>query len=183
MPTKLAGNELSSLPSTGVKSRLLIEAKCIAQMQVAEELLKSKPEDITGNCLRQDGTSEYHRHFQSFQVTTTEMKTFSLGLSEVGSADADTFMSNFQDLLSDLSALIKGKSDMSDEHKVRQLVSTIVATMSDQGATQLLAYKKDIIPHVVENWESIDPSVQSEMCNISSFFCKMHIFVNMAIGH
>ena len=184
--SKLAGKELSSLPSTGVKSRLLIEAKCIAQMQVAEELLKSKPEDITGNCLHQDGTSKYQRHFQSFQVTTPELKTFSLGLSAVGSADADTLMSTFQDLLSDLSASIQGKSDMSDEHKVRQLVSTIVATMSDQGATnpvfnrQLLAYKESIMPHVVENWESIDPSVQSEMCNISSFFCKMHIFVNMA---
>ena len=71
-------------------------------------------------------------------------------------------------------------------HKVRQLVSTTDAKMSDQGATnpvfnrQLLAYKESIIPHVVENWESIDPSVQSEMCNMSSFFCKMRIFVNMA---
>ena len=84
---------------------------------------------------------------------------------------------------SELSTSIQGKSD---EKKVRQLVSTIVATMSDQGATnpvfnrQLLEYKQSIMPYVVENWDTIDQSLKSEMCNISSFFCKMHIFVNMA---
>ena len=75
-------------------------------MQIAEELLKSKPEDMTGNCLHQDGTSKYHKHFQSFQVSTPAIKTFSLGVAEVGSTDADTLMSTIQDLLHDLSASI-----------------------------------------------------------------------------
>lgn len=77
---KITGKTLSRLPSAGVRSRLLVEAKRVAQCQVATAMLDNglSSELQYGNCLHQDGTSKFHRHFQSFQVTTAEKELFLL---------------------------------------------------------------------------------------------------------
>jgi hypothetical protein len=56
-----------------------------------------------GNCLHQDGTSKFHRHFQSFQVTTAEKRTYSIGLTEVGARDTVTLMEAFKTQVEELS--------------------------------------------------------------------------------
>ena len=73
---KITGKTLSRLPSAGVGSRSLVEAKRVAQCQVATAMLDNGPSSELqyGNCLHQNGTSKFHRHFQSFQVTTAEKK-------------------------------------------------------------------------------------------------------------
>ncbi|CAC5414939.1 unnamed protein product [Mytilus coruscus] len=85
----LTGKQLSRLPSAGVKSRLLIEAKRVAQKQVAEAMLNYEYDlpDLNdmgqghkGNCLNQDATSKHHKHFQSFQITTPDKKNFLIRL-------------------------------------------------------------------------------------------------------
>ena len=53
--SNLAGETLSRLPSSGVKSRLMVEAKRVAQNQVAAAMLSN-----TGNSLNQDDTSKFH---------------------------------------------------------------------------------------------------------------------------
>ncbi|CAC5376804.1 unnamed protein product [Mytilus coruscus] len=99
------GKHLTRLPSAGVKSRLLIEAKRVAQKQIVEEMLSYEydlPDKIDpntyigskGNCLHQDATSKFHKHYQSFQLTTHDNKTLSVGLNEVGSGDAASIMSS-----------------------------------------------------------------------------------------
>ncbi|VDI35042.1 Hypothetical predicted protein [Mytilus galloprovincialis] len=58
--------------------------------------------------------------------------------------------------------------------------------MSDQGAAnpvfnqQLKEFKESFLPDIVENWENLDINTPTEMAKMSSFFCKMLIFVNMA---
>ena len=96
--------------------------------------------------LHRHGTSLFIRWFRhTFYDTLGIRKTYSRLKPPASSRDCAR----------DLSAQIQGKSD---EHKVRQLVLTIVATMSDQGATNpvfnrhLLVYKDIIMLHVVENW-------------------------------
>lgn len=59
--------------------------------------------DMKGNCLHQDGTSKFHKQFQSFQLTTPEHRSYSIGMTEVGSADADSLMKAFQTNISELS--------------------------------------------------------------------------------
>ncbi|VDI71580.1 E1A/CREB-binding protein [Mytilus galloprovincialis] len=186
----LTGKQLSRLPSAGVKSRLLIEAKRVAQKQVAEAMLNYEYDlpDVNdmgqghkGNCLHQDATSKHHKHFQSFQITTPDKKTFSLGLNEVGSGDAASIMSSFKNIISDL-----GQAAQNEPEIVSRLTCSIVSTMSDQGAAnplfnqQLKEFKESLLPDIVENWENLDINTQTEMAKMSSFFCKMHIFVNMA---
>ena len=67
----LAGKTLSRLPITGVKSRLMVEAKRATQSHVAASMLSNK-----GNTLHQIGKSKFHRHFHSFQATTADGTTF-----------------------------------------------------------------------------------------------------------
>ena len=65
----LAKKEVTRLPSTGTKCRLMQEALLGAQLQVAEAMTEG--EHLLGNCLHGDGTSKYSRHYQNFQVTTS----------------------------------------------------------------------------------------------------------------
>ena len=185
----VTGKTLSRLPSAGVRCRLLTEAKHIAQVQVATAMMKSAPPESSaeenincyGNCLHQDGTSKFHRHFQSFQVTTKDNVTYSLGLVETGSGDAASLMDSFKGQIRDLAETLG-----QDDGTVQKLVTSIVATMSDQGSTnpvfnhQLEELRQHLLPEVVENWGTLSDQTKAEMGKLSSFFCKMHIFVNMA---
>ncbi|XP_048751175.2 uncharacterized protein LOC125662866 [Ostrea edulis] len=137
--------------------------------------------DLTGHCLHQDGTSKFHQHFQSFQLTTPDHRTYSIGMTEVGSADADTLMKAFETNISDLSKCLRN-----DDKCFSKLVSSIISTMSDQGATnpvfnrQLEELRENLLPDVIENWDEISEVNRLEIGKVSSFFCKMHVFVNMA---
>lgn len=70
----LTGKQLTSLPSAGAKSRLLIEAKTVTQKQIVDAMLTNEndlPDQIDpntyignqGNCLHQDATSKFHKHY------------------------------------------------------------------------------------------------------------------------
>jgi len=90
-------------------------------------------------------------------------------------------MEAFWNEISNLAKAIKG-----DNKTVSRIVCSIVATMSDQSTTnpvfnrQLLELKQTLLPDVVENWDELSDVKKMEIGKISSFFCKMHIFVNMA---
>lgn len=178
----ITGKTLSRLPSAGVRSRLLIEAKRIAQCQVVDAMVNSCDiGDMKGNCLHQDGTSKFHKQFQSFQLTTPEHRSYSIGMTEVGSADADSLMKAFQANISELSNCLHN-----EDKSFSKLVATIISTMSDQGATnpvfnrQLEELRQSLLPDVLKNWDEMPEINRKEMGRVASFFCKMHVFVNMA---
>ncbi|WAR27512.1 hypothetical protein MAR_013216 [Mya arenaria] len=105
----LTGKTLSRLTGTGVLSRLRIEAKRMAQIQVAEAMVNAGGDasTVNGNCLHQDATSKFHHHFKSFQITTSDNITDSLGLSEFAGGDSKTLIATFQENLSELSNALK----------------------------------------------------------------------------
>jgi hypothetical protein len=117
----LTGKTLSRLPSTGVKSRLLLEAKRVANQHVAQALMNGS------FTLHQDGTSKFHKHFESFQVTGDGI-TLSAGIVEVGKGDALTLFDTFTTLLSDLVDCIKNGNR---RESLAKLVTSIIPTMSD----------------------------------------------------
>ena len=162
----------------------MAEAKRIAQNQIAQEMLKacsSDPNSIdAGNCLHQDGTTKFLKHFQSFQITTPNKQTMSLGLAEVSSGNAETLMQEFKTLISELAESI---SQNEKQENITKLVTSITSTMSDQGSTnpvfnrQLTEQKQTLMPEVIDNWENLRSETRKEVSTISSYFCKMHIFV------
>ena len=83
----LAGKNVDRLPSQALKSRIALKARHIADAQVVNAMLQNADmSSIVGNCLHGDGTSKFHKHYQGFQVTTTEGQTLSLGMLEMGGA-------------------------------------------------------------------------------------------------
>ena len=77
------------------------EALFLGQIQVAEAVMG----DVSGdskNCFHGGGTSNYHHHFQNFQITTASGRQLSYGLSEMVSGDAQTIFSLFSEAIANL---------------------------------------------------------------------------------
>ena len=76
---KLGGKSISRLPSKAVHSRLPVEAKHLADVQLGRAMLvEADPSRVIGNTLHRDGTTKYHRHYQDFEVTTPYCQTYSI---------------------------------------------------------------------------------------------------------
>ena len=94
---KLTKKSVGRLPSNAVKSRLLLKARHLAHVQVAEVMLEGGVDGLKGNCLHGDGTSKYDRHFQNFQITLGSGQTISLGLKELAGGETAAIMKSFTD--------------------------------------------------------------------------------------
>ena len=84
---KLANKNVGRLPSMGLKSRLLLEARWLSKSQAG---MAMETEDISpyeGNCLHGDGTSKYHKKYQNFQITTKSGRSYTFGLTEMAGGD------------------------------------------------------------------------------------------------
>ena len=115
---KLAKKEVTSLPSTGTKCRLMQEALRVAQLQVAEAM--TEDEHLLGNCLHGNGTSKYSRHYQNFQVTTSSGRTLSFGLTEIAGGDATSILQTFTNTIDDMCDILGDKEK--NEHFAKLFV-------------------------------------------------------------
>ena len=106
----LAGKNVDRLPSQALKSRIGLEARHIADAQVANAMLQNADmSSIVGNCLHGDGTTKFHKHYQGFQVTTTEGQTLSLGMLEMGRATTADLTEALTRKLNDLAHSFYGR--------------------------------------------------------------------------
>ena len=182
----LTGKLPERLPSMAVRSRLYVEAKAVAHQQIVQAMLaSSKPDEMLGSTLHSDATSKYFKHYQSFQVTTSEGQALSIGLSELGGSDSVSVMDSFKALVDDLAQTVHS-SDDDKASKVKQLVGSITNTMSDQGAinpvfNKMLAdLRSQFLPDIISNWDTLDEASQAQLGTLGHFFCKMHLVVNFA---
>lgn len=180
---RLAGKEVERLPSNAVKSRLLVEARHLAYVQVVKAMSDGGE---SGNCLHGDDTTKYHRHYQSFQITTSSGNTLSFGLQEMAGQDAAALLNTFTSAVDELTEVISS-TDAGDKERVfSELVLSIRSTMSDQCAVnpcfneQLKQLRERLLPLCIENWSSLSKSSQDELKNMCNFFCKLHLLANFA---
>ena len=183
---KLSGVLPDRLPSMAVKSRLLIEAKAVAQQQIVDAMLQDvDPAALVGNTLHSDATSKYFKHYQSYQVTLSNGNSMSIGLTEVGCADSDTMLQSFKSLVQDLADSCS-QHEVQRDVKVAKLVTSITNTMSDQGSinpifnSALSEMRGNLLPSVLDNWHNLDEATQEHLRSMGHFFCKMHLLVNFA---
>ena len=169
----IASIEVKELPHSSSLVRMLAEMKGLACQQLAEEL--SKEQCVT---LHSDGTSKYGQHYYSFQISTYD-SAYSLGLTEMLTGSTSQVLHIFKQILSDLE-LVAGPLSGSI------LLSKIKNTMSDHHIVEkkfnelLEDYRCDILPTVIESWETMTPDEQSSMSTLNNFFCGMHVLVGMA---
>ena len=79
---KMAGVECNKLSQHTAISDMMIEARALSQMQLAEVLTQEND-----NTLHTDGTTKFGHKYSSYQVSTKDT-TYSLGLRETASGSA-----------------------------------------------------------------------------------------------
>ena len=173
-------SDKTRLPSTGARKKFMEEAHLLAQCQVAEAMVEGGLDGTKGNCLHGDGTTKYSRHYENFQVTTKSGKTLSLGLQEVVDSDAESLLNKFCDVIGDISDVMQG-----DKNKnLSELVASIKNTMSDRASvnplfqSKLKVYREQLLPNVIQNWDTLNQLEQTQMKEMGNFFCSLH-FVNL----
>ena len=140
----------------------------------------SELSSVLGNTLHGDGTTKYHRHFQTYQVTTSVGKSLSVGLIETAGQDAQTILSCWKERVSEIAKAVSGVHASETEviDATNKLISSIRNTMSDQCATNglfnslLLDLRKDLLPSVVNNWDSFSNTEQTHLIEMGNFFVK-----------
>ncbi|CAH1267617.1 Hypp3773 [Branchiostoma lanceolatum] len=182
---RLAGLTVDRLPSMGLKSQLLLEARILAQTQVAEAIVAGGGQPELGNCLHQDGTSKFFKKYQTFDVTLPSGRTLTMSMSEVPSGTAAGITSSFTEACKELAEVLCTKREDVAE-KTAQIVASFTSTMSDRGATnplfnqELEELRRELLPVAEKNWDTFSDEVKDELTNVSNFFCKMHLLVNWA---
>ena len=181
--TKLAKKTIGRLPSVGSRTRIMGEALILAQRQVADAMLENNDNINVGNCLHGDGTTKYHKHYQNFQITTKSGKLLSFGLSEIASGDAASTLQCFVDTIDDICDVLDSEKK---EKNYNELICSIRSTMSDLGPvnplfnTQLKALIEELLPKVVNKWDSLNLDERKSFSEMANFFCKLHLLANFA---
>ena len=185
---KLANKNVSKLPSMGLKSRLLLEARWLAKCQVGRAMESENIEIDKGNCLHGDGTTKYHRKYQNFQVTTESGRSYTIGLNEMAGGDTATTMQAFLQTLDEISETFSDVSDdESKNERIARLILSVKSTMSDQGPinpcfnSELKQMREELLPVAIDNWDSLNYENQQSFADMANFFCKMLLLPNIAI--
>ena len=183
-----AGKEIDRLPSKGLLSQFLIEARHIADIQVGETMLKDIDlTSVLGNTLHGDGTTKYNRHYQNFQISTKDGDRMSVGLMETVGQDAATILKCWKERVEEIAkATSSQRADNDVEKCTNELITSVKNTMSDQVATNgvfntLLAdLRKEVLPNIVENWQCFSEDQRNNLIGMGNFFCKIHPLITFA---
>ena len=176
---KLAGVTCNRLPKHTAINDMLIEARALSQMQLAEVLTQ---EDH--HTLHSDGTTKFGHKYLAYQVST-EHETYTLGMREVASGSAQSMLEKMKEILDDLS-VSASTSDDKNTQVASEIVARIKSTMSDRASTEksfnaLLAdYRAEVLPLVVKNWEELSQKEKETMSEMYNFFGGIHFVVSMA---
>ena len=168
------------LPSHGLTCQMILESLTVAQAQLGEKL-----SEIDGCCtLQTDGTTKFGEHFGTYDVKNPEDDfTYHLGLRHVFSGSAQDTLETLKEILDDIDdvQLAIGKSTKSAE-----IVSKIKNTMSDRHAAEKLFneilsdFRAEILPTVIDNWDSITEVEREQLTRMNNFFCGLHFMVGLA---
>ncbi|XP_066914210.1 uncharacterized protein [Clytia hemisphaerica] len=105
--SKLTGMEVGRLPKPSFAKYMLLEARALAQLQIADELTGGG-KDIaldSNNTLQSVGTSKHRRSFITYDINTGNGKNLFLGLRESATGDAQTQLDVFMEVLNDIGKL------------------------------------------------------------------------------
>ena len=95
---KAWGEKVGRLPKKSSAAEMMVEAQIFSKMQVHDAMLAS-----TNNVLHTDGTKYKFNEIGSYQVTT-DSGSYTLGIEEMLSGEASTYMETFRQLLNEISA-------------------------------------------------------------------------------
>lgn len=173
---KVAGRTANRLPHPTTVDIMARDIKAgLSHIQLGEVL-----DDKTNTTLHMDETRKNDNVFNTYMVTDDEQTTYLLGLREMPDKSADTMFETFNEVLDD----IESASDIVGKGK--QIIKEIKNMMGDRAQvntsflSKLENYRRDILPSIVEGWDDLSQKEKEGIAHINSFFCGLHLLVNMA---
>ena len=98
-----------------------------------------------------------------------------IGMTEVGAGDADTYLQAFKSTLEEIASAVKSQDS---NHSVTKLVTSLKNTMGDLGPTnpqfnaKLQDVRETLLPDVIENWDDLPEDSQRSIEEMGNFFCQ-----------
>ena len=157
---------------------MIVEARSISHFQMSEQI----PQHMV-NTLHSDGTTKFGEKFGGFQVSTPN-SSYTLCLTEMKAGGARDFKEILENALADIDSVCKAVP--SQTGAANKILVSLKNTMSDRHIVEknfndlLQSYRLEVLPEVVNGWESLTPDQQSTMCKMNNFFCGLHFLVALA---
>ncbi|KAK6177735.1 hypothetical protein SNE40_015779 [Patella caerulea] len=175
----IAHMEVEDLPSTSTIKSFQTEAQIISQIQTAELLLHELE-----TTLHFDGTKNRFKEFSSFQITTKDKHTFSLGIEEQVSGHAVSFLETLNRPLLETSSTL---TDNVNEQKkfVSIMLSNIKNMMTDRHIvnksfrTLFEQSREDIFVSHLPQFSELSDSEKANMIQINGIYCGLHAISNL----
>ena len=131
-----------------------------------------------------DRTTKYHKKYQGFQVSLPDGSSHTMCLTEMAKGDTELgTMNAFKARLQELAGVL---STDDTEGVYNELICSFKSTMTDQGpgmpqrSERVKMMWKELLPSVVENWDTLPQEAQSTVMEFGTFYCKMHPLINFA---
>ena len=175
---KLTGLDCGRLPKATFARYMYLEARRLAQIQVAEKLLDGW--ELGNRTLHSDGTSKHGYHYATFDVTLDDGNVMVAGLRDMACGDAESQLDLLKEVLGDIT------SSTAEENADKKVMKSIKNLMSDRCIVQkkfneiLQTYRQSILPDVVEEWDILDDDERSKVTRMNDLFCGLHYIVGLA---
>ena len=117
--------------------------------------------------------------YMSYAITTENKEVKVLGIQQVPSKSAKDTLNQLVDLVAQVSDT-NGVTELGD-----QIIVNIKNTMSDRASTEklfnelLFQYRSELVPHIVQGYESMSPNEQTSVKKIN-LFCGLHLMIALA---
>ena len=174
--SKLGNMECGRLPSKSTLVNMAAECDVLSKIHVGQLIL-----DEAHTTLHLDGTRKKFREYSTFQVSTTDGGSKSLGFKEMVAGATSDYMEATKDLFHEISVYLSNVSDTeSQEVTEARLLKNIMNTQTDRHVVnksyreQLKEYKSSMLPLIMQDFNSLSPKEVSDAVRINGLMCGMH---------
>ena len=175
---KLFGKGVTNIPTRQSVDRIVDRKISQTHKHVGQEAAPSK-----NTTLYTDETRKYGHTYESYIITDDKSNSYLLGLREMINKSRVSTADTFKQILEDISDQCNEKGDFGVGH---DLLANIKNTMSDRASTEkafnnlLTAYRKECLPHIIDNYNELSDEQQNLCGRLNSFFCGLHLLVAVA---
>lgn len=177
--SKLCGKTVDRVPSAATVNRIVDSKLAVSQKQIGT-VLKTKEKTT----LYTDETRKYGKCMQTYVLTDHEQNSYILGLREMVDKSGQSTLDTFKEILSDITNYCH---DSENHQNIGYIIlCNIRDTMSDRASTEkhfnvlLEQFRSEILPQVVDNWDSLSVDEKKLCCKMNNFYCGLHLLVGMA---
>ena len=173
--TKLANKNCGRLPCKSSLSNMAAECDILSKIHVGQLLL-----DEAESTLHLDGTKKKFREYASFQISTNQHGSKSLGFEEMPAGAASDYLDATKNLFHEIACLLSSHSSQTQEQTEARLLKNIRNTQTDRHTVnksykeQLKEYKASVLPHIIEDFNNLTAKEISDAVRINGLMCGMH---------